>query len=289
MFVGRDVRCVTPKESPLKSWFVWLAFFVISLLAPLSAWAGASLVIHPTVVIFDGASRSASVNLTNHGNTVGTFEIGWVDFTMTPEGGLKKLAEPSPWSVRPHVRYSPRRTTLQPGELQLIKIALRPRRDAPEGEYFSHFRVLTIDDGTPVVEEDPEALATKTSVAVKARTALAIPIIWRNSNDEPAASIDSVEVNEAGKRLLVTVRRSGAVSLRGYVHVVAISAEGGPTALASPVPVVIYPNLDTRSVSVPLSEGVVASGLVAGSMVLVASNAEIPDVRSALASHPLAN
>ena len=199
------------------------------------------------------------------------------------------LAEPPPWSLRPYVRYSPRRTTLQPGEFQLIKIALRPRRDAPEGEYFSHFRVLTIHDETPASEEDPQAPATQASVSVKARMALAIPVIWRNSDDEPAASIDSVEVDEVGNQLLVTVRRSGAVSLRGYVHVVAVSGNGEPRALASPVPVVIYPNLDIRSISVPLSEGVVASALGAGAMVLVTSEIGNPDVRTALASYQLSN
>lgn len=263
--------------------------FAISCLVPVQGWAGAVLLIHPTLVIFEDNQRSATVHLTNHGDLTGTFEIGWVEFAMTPEGGLKKLDTPPPWSLQPYVRYSPRRVTLGPGDSQIVKVALRRKAEVAEGEYHSHFRVLTLNEEEAVDDEEAQDLSRATSIRVKARPAVAIPVIWRNSQAAPAAAIDSAEMDRGTNQLIVEVRRIGVVSVRGYLHVVRSAADGKRNALADPMPLIIYPSLDRRVISVPLHADLAANVLDSGIEVIYAPDIEITDSKPMLASYRLAN
>ena len=117
----------------------------LTLLISGRADADASLFIYPTLVMFEGNTVSAEVTIANRGDESGTFEIDWANMEMTPEGGLVRHDEPVPWSVQPFLRYSPRRVTLAPSESQVVKIALRRDDTVPEGEYYSHMRVVTIN------------------------------------------------------------------------------------------------------------------------------------------------
>ena len=134
-----------------------ISLIVLSLtvasLSPASARADAVLFIYPTLVMFEENQRSAEVTVSNRGDQTGTFEMSWSEMTMTPEGGLVKREGPAAWSIQPYVRYSPRRVTLAPLESQVVRIAVRRGVDVPEGEYYSHFRVLTLNSEDPLAAE----------------------------------------------------------------------------------------------------------------------------------------
>ncbi len=226
------------------------------LFVPSIAWSQKPvLLIHPTMVMFEGNVRSATINVINRGDGDGVFEINWIDYAMTPEGGLLKTDGLADWSIQPYVRYSPRRISLAPGETQIVKIAIRRQNDLAEGEYYSHFRVLTINPNEAELGEDSETL---TSVQVTARTATAIPIIWRNSDEEPAADIESVEFNAISGQLQVAVKRKGKISVRGFLHILGETEGGVETELADPTHFVIYANLDERTAKIALKPNVVA-------------------------------
>jgi P pilus assembly chaperone PapD len=253
----------------------WLipAVFNLALLAtaPLvsrQAAAEASLFIYPTLVMFDGHRTSAEVTISNRGDEAGTFEIGWANMSMTPEGGLARHDADVPWSVQPFLRYSPRRVTLEPAASQVIKIALRRDATVPEAEYYSHMRVVTINSGATAADEDADP-DPEGGVAITARAAIAIPVIWRNSGARPQATIESITVDAPASALTLDVARSGPLSVRGFVHVVAGQESAEPIALAAPVPLILYPNIDRRSVSITLADGIDIAHLPADAAVLV--------------------
>jgi hypothetical protein len=241
--------------------------------------------------MFEGNERSATITLTNRGDATGTFETSWSELTMTPEGGLIKSENP-PWSVQPFVRYSPRRVTLQPSESQVIKIALRRDQEASEGEYYSHFRVLTINTEDMADEsEDSKDVAdtpkSNAAVTITARSAVAIPVIWRNSETSPSATIDSVVVDRDANQLTVDVRRRGKLSVRGYLHVLGEAPDGTRGALADPVPLVIYPSVDQRVTAITLNEDITADALTENAEVIYASDLDIVNQDTILASYPI--
>jgi len=266
---------------------ILLLLAVISLV-PTPARADAVLFIYPTEVIFEDNRRSAEITLTNRGDQTGTFEMGWNNMTMMPEGGLKKIEGQPPWSVQPFVRYSPRRVTLAPSESQVVKIALRRRPDVPEGEYYSHFRVLTINSEDPSAgEDDTDESASSSGVMIKARTAIAIPIIWRNSRLTSSASIESVRINQDTNKLNVAVRRHGLLSVRGYLHLLASASSDARSSLAEPAPLVIYPSIETRTVAIELNDGISAGSLPRGTNVYLSPDQKMTDKSIVFASYSI--
>ena len=263
-----------------------LLLLAVVALAPALARAGAVLLMYPTEVVFEDNQRSAEITLSNRGDQTGTFEMSWAHMTMTPEGGLVKYDGQPPWSVQPHVRYSPRRVTLEPLESQVIKIALRRGQDVPEGEYYSHFRVLTLRSEDPSAEQanDDEPAA---AFSITARSAVAIPVIWRNSRDRSSASIESVRIYQDANKLTVDVRRHGLLSVRGYLHLLDSVPDGTRSSLAEPVPLVIYPSIDARATTIELNDGVRADSLPRGTALYYSPDLEINDRSILFASYPL--
>jgi P pilus assembly chaperone PapD len=260
-------------------------------LVPALAQAGAVLFIHPTLVMFEGNERSAAITLTNRGDETGTFEMSWSNMTMTPSGGLVKYEGAAPWSVQSYVRYSPRRVTLQPLQSQVVRIAVRRGLEVPEGEYYSHFRVLTLNSEQVALQveeqEEPADEQTTSAVVIDARSAVAIPIVWRNSRDSSSASIEAVRIDGATNKLSVDVRRHGQLSVRGYLQVIETAADGARSPLAAPVPLVIYPNLDARTMAIELNDGVMASSLKSGTKVLYSTDLELSDRSIVIDSYPI--
>ena len=266
---------------------ILLLLAVVSLV-PASAKADAVLFIFPTVIIFEGNQRSAEVTVTNRGDQTGTFEMSWADMKMRPEGGVIQNEGQSPWSLQPYVRYSPRRVMLAPAESQIVKIGLRRGQNVPEGEYYSHFRVLTLNSEDPSAgEADVDDSAVQSGVVINARPAIAIPIIWRNSRATSSASIESVRIDQGANKLTVAVRRNGQLSVRGYLHVFETAPDGNRRFLAEPAPLIIYPSLESRTVAIELNDGVNAGSLPRGTEVWYSSDPEITAQSIVFASHPI--
>jgi P pilus assembly chaperone PapD len=265
-----------------------LLLLAVMSLAPAAARADAVLFIYPTIITFEGTQRSAEIILTNRGDETGTFETSWSDMTMTAEGGLMKYEGSAPWSVQPYVRHSPRRVTLAPAESQVIKIALRRSRDVPEGEYYSHFRVLTLNSEDPSASAaDAAQPAAVPGVKIKARTAIAIPVIWRNSQAASSASIESARFRQGTNELTVAVRRHGLLSVRGYLHLFEAAPDGNASSLADPVPLVIYPSIEVRATTIALRDGVTADSLPRNVSIYYSPDLEMTGKSIVFASFPI--
>jgi len=257
-------------------------------LVPAPAKADAVLFMHPTLVMFEDNQRSAEVTLTNRGDQTGTFELSWSDMTMRPEGGLTRYEGQAPWSLQPYVRYSPRRVTLEPAESQIVKFGLRRGQDVPEGEYYSHFRVLTLNSEDPSAgEAAADEPAAASGVMINARPAIAIPIIWRNSRATSSASIESVSIDQGANKLTVAVRRDGQLSVRGYLHVFETAPDGTRRFLAETAPLVIYPSLEVRTMTIEINDDIIAGSLPRGTEVWYSSDPELTAQSIVFASYPI--
>jgi fimbrial chaperone protein len=228
------------------------------LLVSLDAFSvGASLMLNPHSLIFTDKSRSQVVNVVNRGDRTGVFTVRWIDHFMSDEGKLStwKGGEPSPWSLKPHVRFSPRRVTLKPGESQVIRIALKKSSDKiPAGEFFSHLNVLTLNNNLEEsLREKRQPKNTSSKISISTRSGISIPVIWRHTNEKSKAQVVIKSVDSVGNLIELDLIRGGSVSTRGYVHIVHKN-NSTQKQLITPLPIVIYANLEKRSLSVPLEE-----------------------------------
>lgn len=289
---ARICRQPAPREPgrvPEYGWSRVLAALlsVVLFLPAHSAFCDAELFLNPTFVQLSDRQRSATVTVVNRGDATGVFVIDWVDYAMTEEGRLTVAQGEVPWSLQPHTRYSPRRVTLRPGETQLVKIALRRKRDVAEGEYYSHLKVLTLNDNVDASSEtqDRDVVPQRRAVTVDARSAIAIPVIWRNSRDLPRAVIESAHFDPAAGELSVDVRRIGLLSTRGYLHVIRTASDGSREALSAPTPFVIYPSARRRVASIALD----ANDIGVNDEVEVSYSTDMHYAKSDLASFQLAH
>ncbi len=273
MHTNRQLRGHRPKP---RRCLAVVAAALLPLIPIADAAAQAQLFVHPTLVMFSGTHRNDVVHVVNQGDATGVFELEWRDSAMTPDGGLAAAGSDAPWSLQPLARFSPRRVTLRPGETQLVRIALRPTRDVAEGEYYSHLRVVTMEDN---LEAALSAGNTgDEAITVKARTAIAIPVVWRNSDALPQATIESASLDPGRNLLVVELRRLGMLSTRGYLHVV--TTEGnGVRAVTDPVPMVIYPSAERRTAIIPLV--VAEGGTTARMQVIYTADPEMDSTSSA--------
>jgi hypothetical protein len=120
-------------------------------------------------------------------------------------------------------------------------------------------------------------LEEQPGISITARTSIAIPVIWRNSRATPEATIESVEIDAAANTVEVGVARWGLLSARGFIHVIAGGGLGETSVLAEPLPLILYPNIERRSVSVPLADGNVVERLPADAAVVFSADEELTE------------
>lgn len=243
------------------------------------------LLVHPTKVLLEGRIRGASVNLINRGDAKGTFLISWIDYDMTPEGGLIVRDAETPPSLQPHVRLSPRRVTLEPGGRQVVKLALRPGPDIREGEYYSHLKILAVPSPETAAAGAALARATASGVRITARTAMAIPVVWRNGRSRPRAEILDARLDRDAGSVSVDLRRLGSSSVRGSLSLLPPGrVRRDDPILAEVLPVVIYPNLDARTVELRLTAIGLGEALKPGTRLVYSSEPDARGRKTTLAS-----
>ena len=86
-----------------------------------------------------------------------------------------------------------------------------------------------------------------------------------------------MRIDPDANQLSVDVRRHGPLSVRGYLQVVETAPDGTRSFLAEPVPLVIYPSLDARTMAIELHDGVFAGNLKRGTEVYYSPDLEMTD------------
>ena len=117
---------------------------------------------------------------------------------------------------------------------------------------------------------------------------MAVPIVWRNSRESSSASIETVRIDRDANQVSVDVLRHGPLSVRGFLHVLETAADGSRNSLAAPVPLVIYPNIDARTMAIDLNDGVMVGNLRPGTKVFYSTDIELSDRSIVIDSYPIA-
>lgn len=219
--------------------------------------------LYPKRVVIDARQRIASVGLYNKAAALGDYEITVTDMLMTSEGQVYPVdnlpAGVSAERLQPAssmLRWSPRRVALQASEAQTIRIMARPPADLPDGEYRSHFMVVSVpsdvDDGFSI--EDAAGVGDGRNdgigVVIRPRFGISIPVIVRvgETTLDVGLQINGLIDVEGGKALALNVLRSGTRSAFGDI-VVTAPGQSNPVAIVRGVG--IYPEVDSRRVVIP--------------------------------------
>ena len=227
-------------------------FAAASLAAPAAAGVG-DLLVAPTRVILDGR-KGTEIVLNNLGDEPATYRISVEFRRMMPDGNLEDVAEPSDRekAAADMIVYAPRRVTLAPNQPQSIRLAARPPQGLPDGEYRVHLLFRAIPPARPVTPASAEKVEGLQFKLIPVY-GVTIPVIVRLGNLEAKAGIANVALGaKEGKRAVeLDLSRSGSRSTFGEVRVL---KPGVKDPIAVQRAVAVYTEVDTRHMSVPVSE-----------------------------------
>lgn len=218
----------------------------------------------PRRIVINGRREIATVGIYNKTANDGDYEIKIVDMAMTPEGrvlafdnGLDEETKAEVKTASAMLRYSPRRVTLRGSESQLIRVMARAPAELPPGEYRSHFLVSAVppmNRGFSIDSAVGNDNANGIGVTIRPRFGISIPVIVRIGETTLDVGITNPIVltnSDGSKALSLTVTRSGTRSAYGDI-VVTANGSSKPVALTRGVG--IYPEVDSRQVTIPFEE-----------------------------------
>lgn len=221
-------------------------------LAAIPAKAGVGdLLVAPTRVILDGG-RGTQVLLNNIGEEEATYRLTAELRRMGEDGSLEDVenANAVEKAARDMVIFAPRRVSLPPNQPQAIRIAARAPAGIEDGEYRIHLLFRAIPKPRPVEDRGPgEGLSFRLTPVY----GVTIPVIVRLGRLEVEAAIADVrKVEREGRSAVaVDISRNGPRSTYGRID---IFKEGEEEAIGFLNGVAIYPEINHRTVTVPIRE-----------------------------------
>jgi hypothetical protein len=211
------------------------------------------LLVAPTRIVLDGR-RGTEVILNNVGDEPATYRISVEFRRMTAEGRLEDVTEPSVAEklAEEMIVYAPRRVTLAPRQPQSIRISARAPQGIKDGEYRVHLLFRAIPPAKPVAAPTgtpPQGL----SFSLTPIYGVTIPVIVRLGQLEAKAGIANVHLDSQDGKPVVALdlSRSGERSTYGEIRVL---KAGVKDPIASSKSIAVYTEINSRKVSVPISE-----------------------------------
>lgn len=226
----------------------------------------AKLQLYPTRIILKDGKDSAEVNVVNGGTATGRYRAEMADMQMLSEGPLKRLGdgEEMPYSIKSHLRVSPRSVTVPPGQSQKFRLLLRKPRDMADGEYRTHLHVMMSSDN--VENESAETPDASFGVKLRPRLQVSIPVIVVVGAVNFSATIDDMQLVPASEGIsrpgvMATMSVSGNASSWGRL-VVTFTKAGQTYEVYHNDGYTIYRDVKGRKqrLALELPEGVELSG-----------------------------
>ena len=249
-------------------------------LAPTAFAQQADLNVSPKRVVFDAATRTATVFVFNRGDAAASYAVDVVERAMLPDGRILDVAEADvpgapadlvraagavrAASAKPMITFTPRRVTLQPGQSQTIRVRMLRPADLAPGEYRAHLTIATLPPEDAGLTAEAAAVATEGRLAVRIVTlySLGIPLIARQGDATATADATGLRLVEEERRaedggvartsvLVFDLARHGAGSVYGNLEVRS-AREAGGEALGLVRGIAVYPEVDRREIRIPL-------------------------------------
>jgi hypothetical protein len=174
------------------------------LLLCLGSLTAQAVQISPPRAVIGPDKKTSYVYIKNNTENPQAYRFRWKNLAMDKDGNLRNLDAvdaslvPDFKPAESYIRFSPRRTTLRPGETQRVTFLVRRPPEMADGEYRSHFVVEQIPQDTEKPEEEvriaEEQELTTTGVGVKIVVSRAFPVYLLNGAVHANLSLDNAQL-----------------------------------------------------------------------------------------------
>jgi hypothetical protein len=183
-----------------------------------SIFAQADLQVFPTRILLSETERTAQISVRHRGAKTMRYRITTIYYKMNPDGSMEEVKDltKADHPGMEYFRYSPRQVTLEPNIEQVVRVQLRLPGNVEDGEYRAHLHFEGMDES----EDKPTAATTASGaqMMLKARMAVAVPIIVRKGKPDLKISLADLKMTHAPDGQLayaVQVNREGKTNLYG--------------------------------------------------------------------------
>lgn len=240
---------------------VVLSFSLLLLLFATSAKA--ELQIFPLRVTLSDKERSTQISLRHKGPKAERYRITTVFYKMEADGAMKVIEKTTPEDKdgSKYFRFSPRQVTLEPQIEQVIRLMARVPADLPEGEYRCHLHFEAMSDAEDSLVEGKTNSGAQ--MMLKARMAIAIPVIIKKGTTSFKVSLDKFKINkgtDGNYSFSVDMKKEGNGFAYGNLEIVSTTDEGATESLATINGISSY--IDQRSIKMPLQIKTLPSGKI---------------------------
>lgn len=232
---------------------VFLYFFVT-----LNTASADGLMVTPTRVELNNDNRTQEIKLVNKSDKVTTYRISFQNLRMKSDGSYEEITESNIGAEKfadKYIKYSPKRISLNPGEVQTIRILADIPTEA--GEYRSHLLFKeeeSVDVGNNI--ENTKSKKSSISVSIKPVFAVSIPLIIKNGNLSGQLTIEDIKIiSENGKSFAsIKLNRAGNESVYGGLTINNFAKEGDDKKEIGVLKnISVYYPYDSRTVVIPLT------------------------------------
>ena len=275
----------------LKSFFTKSFFTVLPTIAALAfvpqsgfaqpaieAGLAAGPVVSPTRMVMEGRTRSGSFLVANTSTVPITYRVQFTNQRMLENGSFEPITD----DLRPDERvlvsndsrqrlvlFSPRQFTLQPNQVQIVRLQVRKPQNLATGEYRSHLVFSAIPPaGTGQrlnADDNPDGIAIQL-IPIKG---VSVPIIMRHGAISGNVTLSDLSVSIGANQtqeLNLRMNRTGDASVYGDFEII-YTGGGQQTEVGIIKGVAVYTPNASRTLRIPLAmpEG----GAVPGGPLLV--------------------
>lgn len=234
----------------------FLLFIIFSVLCNANVMAQGNLLIAPHRIVFEGQKRVMEVNLANVGQDSAKYSISFLQYRMTEDGAYEEITTPDPGQnfADKNIRFFPRSVMLGPGESQVVKLQLTKSEQLEPGEYRSHLYFRALPNQKALGEEDTKKDTTSISIKIVPIFGITIPVIIRVGESTTTLNITDLKLETADstKKLLLTIHRTGNMSVIGDISISHIAPNGKETKIGLVNGIAIYTPSPLRRLKVDL-------------------------------------
>jgi hypothetical protein len=219
--------------------------------------AQGNLLISPRRIVFDGSKSTQELNLANTGRDTAKYVVSVVQMRMKEDGNFEQIEKPDQGQnfADGNLRIFPRTVTLAPNEAQVVKVQVTKYSGLASGEYRSHIYFRAVPKSKPLGEQSPTDSSIK--VEIVPVFGITVPVIIRVGQSSTNVNVSNLELKakDANTQLMMSLNRSGNMSVYGDIIVEHVSAQGKSTQVAMAKGVAIYTPNAMRLFSLDLAKG----------------------------------
>lgn len=191
--------------------------FLLTFIFSLSSFA--NLLVYPTRLVLDQKDKVGKLTLKYNGTKRMKFKIKTVYYKQTDNGSLyldnrdKKNLD----DAHDLIRFSPRFVTLDPGQVQVVRIMAKRKKDLNRGEYRAHILFESMKEKPSNLDKDKSNISTNLVINM----GVAVPVIYRYGVKSAQADILNamVKKDEHSNFLDITLNRKQEASTYSKIEI----------------------------------------------------------------------